>query len=813
MTKLQLSAFQLAVGYSIGVTVTLALVLQLPDLARAIDYMSPNQFFEREPGKPLYPAETLGRPAEKSNQSTFVARYEGFMNDNPASFERLEDYPLTFAWRSSYQDSVGNLELGFVNRENDDRGVASCTASVISEHYLLTAWHCIDPEGYDDWHLEHVEFQLGYLSKDRSEIRRFPVELTPTEGDRRLDYAVLEVNFNENLIGGAFEDDVPPSLEEAEPPNILPVKLVEYTPSLDDRLLIFHYPIREPLVVTSHACKVVSEYQDFNRYPAKINWSTYRHTDFGHVCDTLVGSSGGPVVDLDRDGVVGIHTDGLRDRHATERHPNRASRIDVIARYSAEKTSTKIIADLIQPRPFSAEQRIIMEQMVGAARLASYQNEHLTALKFAAAAFPDSSDLADFFPPEASEATQLLFDMMLKLKLMWRSSFAEDTTAPLTFSADGKKIYIAGKSFNIRELDARSAEVTGEFSGHEDEITSIVSSPNGRFLVSLSLDGTLRVWGVAPTADLLAIHVVRYEPRPTFRGAGIFTAIDISPDSSTIAAGAIDGFVWLIDAESGEVTKTIDAHRSVVSAITFVPDAAAGARDVPKVGFVSASEDNSVKYWEAKKGKLLLEYPSLGDSVTKLKFTPSPIGNHYKVAASSRNGRLFFFTLDGESQPDIQFERTGRAVNFAFVHHGNLFVAAAGTDDFTLQRSLDGHVEYHKNRNGGEITAIVSGIASNVFAIGDESGAVELWSASGGSVTLNRANNSSVRALKFSPDGSVLVGVFDDGQIIAWDANWHTHRPAPPNHRALLSQARARLQEFGEETINSTECEELNVRC
>ncbi|CAN5384927.1 hypothetical protein BH10BAC4_BH10BAC4_01710 [soil metagenome] len=62
------------------------------------------------------------------------------------------------------------------------------------------------------------------------------------------------------------------------------------------------------------------------------------------------------------------------------------------------------------------------------------------------------------------------------------------------FSNDGRFVYSGGSDRIIRVWDLVTSSVARTFEGHKGEVTSLVLSPDGKMLISLSLDGATKFW-------------------------------------------------------------------------------------------------------------------------------------------------------------------------------------------------------------------------------------------------------------------------------------------------------------------------------
>lgn len=143
------------------------------------------------------------------------------------------------------------------------------------------------------------------------------------------------------------------------------------------------------------------------------------------------------------------------------------------------------------------------------------------------------------------------------------------------------------------------------FRGHIDRVTSVAWSPNGKYIVSGSIDQTVRIWSVSP---------VNHTPVYIYHGhtAGVQT-VDWSPDSNRVVSGSIDKTVQVWDALTGEQATVYHGHTGFVNTVAWSPD---GKK------IASGSADNTVRIWDVTTGKVMYVYRGHQASVTSIVWSP-----------------------------------------------------------------------------------------------------------------------------------------------------------------------------------------------
>lgn len=137
------------------------------------------------------------------------------------------------------------------------------------------------------------------------------------------------------------------------------------------------------------------------------------------------------------------------------------------------------------------------------------------------------------------------------------------------FADAGDQVYSGGINNAVTVWDLRQGEISFTMSGHTDTITGMRLSPDGFFLLTNSMDNTLRVWDVRPYAEdnrcvkVFAGHTHSFEKN--------LLRCDWSADSSKVTAGSADRMVYIWENASRRLLYKLPGHTGSVNEVVFHP--------------------------------------------------------------------------------------------------------------------------------------------------------------------------------------------------------------------------------------------------
>ncbi|KAG8721191.1 hypothetical protein FRC09_008286 [Ceratobasidium sp. 395] len=244
-------------------------------------------------------------------------------------------------------------------------------------------------------------------------------------------------------------------------------------------------------------------------------------------------------------------------------------------------------------------------------------------------------------------------------------------------------------------------------------INSISISPDGRRIVSGSMDGALQVWDAQTGRDLTLSSLSGHSEA--------VTSVAFSRDGLRIVSGSRDGTLRVWNAETGgAVLPPLEGHSHWVTSVAFSSN---GRR------IVSGSDDETVRVWDAREGTMSLG-PLRGH---KGAVTSVAISSDDTLIASGSWDRTVW----------IWDARTGRPHS---------------------QKPLNGHTDY--------VASVAFSSDSRYIVSGSRDKTIRVWDAQAGKMHLGplRGHSDWVTAVAFSSDGRRIVSCSRDKSARIWCA-------------------------------------------
>ncbi len=181
---------------------------------------------------------------------------------------------------------------------------------------------------------------------------------------------------------------------------------------------------------------------------------------------------------------------------------------------------------------------------------------------------------------------------------------SEDITGLLA-SPDGSFLVTGSRDGTAKRWNAETGRLERSFDGHLDAVNAIALTNDGKRLATGSADGTARVWDCDSGALLVSME-------PTTARLESITCLARSPDGERILIGSIeDRRVRVLDATSGRTLLTLEGHDEGVRFARFNPSR-------PEIATVGIRGE--IRIWDDTSGRLLRAWQAGATDVTAVAY-------------------------------------------------------------------------------------------------------------------------------------------------------------------------------------------------
>ncbi len=198
-----------------------------------------------------------------------------------------------------------------------------------------------------------------------------------------------------------------------------------------------------------------------------------------------------------------------------------------------------------------------------------------------------------------------LWDLYTGQPLATCGGWFEGHTRPVlavAFGGDRRKLLSGGADATLRIWQARAGKALRTITGYSGAVTAIALSPDGKTLVTGSLEKVVKLRAF-PGGQLLWARRLDYR----------VLAIAFSPDGRHFATAGSDGSLRLWDLASEQERRILGQHSQQACAVAFSPDGKTLA---------SGGWDHQLKFWDLDQGAEQWSFDEHRDGVLGVAFSP-----------------------------------------------------------------------------------------------------------------------------------------------------------------------------------------------
>ena len=267
-------------------------------------------------------------------------------------------------------------------------------------------------------------------------------------------------------------------------------------------------------------------------------------------------------------------------------------------------------------------------------------------------------------------------------------------------------------------------------------------------------------------------------------------SVAISPVYNRIASGGDDGKLYVVDAITGDLKFSRDAHKYWIRCVRYSPDGTMIA---------TCSDDRTISIWDADNGNCLLGPVDCGaGAVLSIAFSPNGkilisgktelrlrFSSILRVCSGNDDTTVRSWTLDAHTSDkklsplSTYSGHISPVKTVSYAHSGERIVSGSEDAEIAVWEGGDSNKLVWKIRghDGPILSIAVSG--EEIFSSSEDQ-TIRVWALDTGVRRIViHGHTAPINAIRLSPDGQWVVSASDDARLRIWDARTGESRRLP----------------------------------
>jgi WD40 repeat protein len=314
-----------------------------------------------------------------------------------------------------------------------------------------------------------------------------------------------------------------------------------------------------------------------------------------------------------------------------------------------------------------------------------------------------------------------------------------DCVTYVAFTADGKSIVSVSKDNTIRIWNVVSGAETAKMEGHADAVGSVAFSPDGKLIGSGCNDNTVRIWDVASGAETAKMegHTDRA------------WTVAFSSDGKSIVSGSIDYTVRIWDVASGAETAKMEGHFDRVWSVSFSADGKS---------IVSGSDDETVRIWDVASGAQTAKMEGHTNAVGTVMFSP----DDKSIVSGSDDETVRIWDVASGAETAKMEGHTSEVNSVAFSPDGKSIVSGASDNTVRIWDVASGAETAKMKGHTGFVKSVTFSADGKIIVSGSYDKTIRLWNVSKSQTVVHSPFTSISNNNIISPESMTLRSKVDD---------------------------------------------------
>lgn len=270
-------------------------------------------------------------------------------------------------------------------------------------------------------------------------------------------------------------------------------------------------------------------------------------------------------------------------------------------------------------------------------------------LRELAQAMPERRDIHD-----ALRTAELNMNATRRMELSYEGH--QDALTAIVCSRDGRYVLTGSEDNTVRMWDRSTGVCVRVFEGHTNSVTSVHITTDSQIVMSSSEDRTIKLWNAQNGACLRTLE----------GHADAVQDVAFSEDGHLALSAGRDGTLRVWDVRERKCEQVIEAHPGGVLSVSMDP---------PALAAVSAGQDGMVRVWDVRARRCTHVLPGHTGPVNAIRMTEDT-----RVAISGGEDHALRVWHPGTGKLIATFEGHKAPVSGVALSHNGKFAASCGID-------------------------------------------------------------------------------------------------------------------------------------
>jgi WD40 repeat protein len=340
----------------------------------------------------------------------------------------------------------------------------------------------------------------------------------------------------------------------------------------------------------------------------------------------------------------------------------------------------------------------------------------------------------------------------------------QQPVSAIAFSPDGRQLVSSSFDKTIKLWDTNNGKCVKTLLGHRNRIWTVAFHPNSTQIASGGDDNHTKIW------DLERERCIK-----TIVGhTNAILSVKLSPDASYLASGNEDTTIriWSIDRQ--KIVQTLREHTNRVWSVNFSPDGSLLA---------SGSADYTIKLWDWQAGNCLQTFRGHQSWVWRVVFSSD--GRTLASTSYDQTVKIWDITT-GKCLQTFQ-EHTSPVIHVDFSPDGKLLASCEFAGIIKLWNSQSGQCDRTLCEHTNSVWSVAFSADGQWLVSSSYDETVKLWSvATGACLQTFVGHQGPILSAKFSNDNLSIISTGVDRTLRVWDIQTGRCLHILTDHRSLI---------------------------